>query len=398
MPRRLTASTAVLAALLAVSTVLPAHAATAIPSPLDDPLASVSMEALRVLPADPQASRPAAVYTIVDDRDIAFPVAATPSPGTEGSPYDLRTAAPLAAVADVVRGRTGLVRCSQVDAAPGSIPAVFAPLCRAASAAETTWRDGRSLGVPIWYARDLDGGLVCITGTGAECLTSEPGIDPAAGADRWRVSAARCGSAAVGSPLMQACGRLQAALDDSGHRVAQRAHDRQYARMDRLFSLGLNDAKLGAEAALRDRIAAIEQRMQRANLQRTMCRLLALGSCTAETRDLKTVEAELTAVKNEHDARVGEAQAGLRARMAEDWHELHRTWAGEDPTGFAALLRVESKELSELKAAVEEYRRAADRDEQEFRELQRQWLQERSAIAEAEQIPLIGPMIRHVED
>ncbi|MDY0914159.1 hypothetical protein [Rathayibacter festucae] len=407
MPRRLTAPTAVLAALLAVSTVLPAHAATAIPSPLSDPLAGVAMEALRVLPADPQASRPAAVYTIVDDRDIAFPVAATPSPGTEGSAYDLRTAAPLAAVADVVRGRTGLVRCSQVDAAPDSIPAAFAPLCRAASAAETTWKDGRSLGVPIWYARDLDGELVCISGTGAECLTSEPGIDPAAGADRWRVSSARCSSAPAESPLMQACNRLRAALVDSGHRTAQRAHERQYARMDRLFSLGLNDARLGAEAALNGRIAALESRIRRAIVeQRSVCNplwmVLSLGItsvlCKAAGHDVETLEAERDAVKKEHDARVGEAQAALRARMAEDWHELHRTWAGEDPTGFAALLRVESKELSELKATEEEYRRAADSDEQEFRALQQQWLHERSVVGEAEKIPLIGPMIRHIED
>jgi hypothetical protein len=407
MPRRLTGPTAVLAALLAVCTALPAHAATPGPSPLDDPLVGVRMEELRVLPADPKVERPAAVYTIVDDRDIAFPVAATPQPGAEGSAYDLRTATPLAAVTDVARGRTALVRCSQVDAVPDSIATVFASLCRAASAAEMTWRDGRSLGVPIWYARDLDGGLVCITGTGTECLTSEPGVDPASGADRWRVSAARCSSAAAGSPLLQACGRLRAALDDSGHWIAQRAYDRQHARMDRLFSLGLNDAKLGAEAALRERIAAFEPRIHRAIAERrSACQpfLLALSLglsmvfCTAAGHDVETLEAQRNAVRNEYGARVAEAQATLRARMAEDWHELHRTWAGEDPTGYAALLRVESKELSELKASEEEYRRAADRDEETFRELQRQWLHEHSAIGEAEQIPLIGPLIRHIEE
>ncbi|QHC57329.1 hypothetical protein [Rathayibacter sp. VKM Ac-2760] len=407
MPRRLTGPIAVLAALLAVSTVLPAHAATTGPSPLNDPLVGVRMEELRVLPADPQVARPAAVYTIVDERDIAFPAAATPWTGAEGSAYDLRTATPLAAVADVVRGRTALVRCSQVDATPDSIPAVFASLCRAASAAETTWKDGSSLGVPIWYARDLDGGLVCITGTGTECLTSDPGVDPASGADRWRVSAARCSSATAGSPLQQTCDLLGRALADSGHRIAQQAHERQYARMDRLFSLGLNDAKLRAEAALHERIAALETRIHRAIAeQRSVCNplwmVLSLGitsvPCKAAGRDVETLEAELNDVRKEHDARVAEAQAALRARMAEDWHELHRTWAGEDPTGFAALIRVESKELSELKASEEEYRRAAESDEQAFRELQKQWLHEHSAIGEAEQIPLIGPLIRHVEE
>jgi hypothetical protein len=398
MPRRLTRPTAVLAALLVLGTAVPAQAVTTGSPPLDDPLASVSMEALRVLPSDPKVARPAAVYTIIADRDIAFPVAAMPQPGAKGPAYDLSTATPLAAVADVVRDRSALVLCSQVDAAPGSVPAVFASLCRAAGAAETTWKDGSPLGVPIWYGRDLDGGLVCITGTGAECLTSEPGVDPASGADRFRVSAARCSSATAGSPLKQTCDRLRTALDDSGHRIAQRAHDRQFARMDRLFSLGLTDAKLGAEAALQSRIDAFEPRIQRAKIQWGACRMLAASSCSAETHDVETIEAERDAVKNEHDARVGEAQAVLRARMAEDWHELHRTWAGEDPTGYAALLRVESKELSELKEAEEEYRRAADRDEQTFRELQRQWLHEHSAIAEAERIPLIGPLIRHIEE
>ncbi|MCJ1675404.1 hypothetical protein MT355_19240 [Rathayibacter sp. VKM Ac-2929] len=407
MSRRLIRPTALVAALLVLGTAVPAQAATTGPSPLDDPLVGVRMEELSVLPADPASSRPAAVYTIVDDRDLAFPVAVTPQPGAEGPAYDLRTATPLAAVADVVRGRTALVRCSQVAAAPDSLPTVFASLCKAAGAAEMTWKDGRSLGVPIWYARDLDGGLVCITGTGAECLTSEPGVDPASGADRWRVSAARCSSAAAGSPLLQACGRLRAALDDSGHRIAQRAYDRQHARMDRLFSLGLNDAKLGAEAALRARIAAFEPRILRAIAERrSACQpfwlALSLGLsmvfCKAAGHDVETLEAERNALQKEHGARVAEAQAALRVRMAEDWHELHRTWSGEDPTGYAALLRVESKELSELKAAEEEYRRAADSDEQTFRELQRQWLHERSAIGEAEQIPLIGPLIRHIEE
>ncbi|NQX05221.1 hypothetical protein HQQ82_10445 [Rathayibacter sp. VKM Ac-2856] len=406
MPRRRTLPTIALAALLAVSTALPAHAATTGPSPLDDPLAGVTTEALRVLPADPEAGRPAAVYTIVDERYIAFPVSAT-QPGGPGTAYDLLTAAPLSAVTDVARGRTALLPCSRVDDAPPSVPAVFATLCRAAGAAEMTWRDGRSLGVPIWYARDLDGELVCISGTGAECLTSEPGIDPAAGADRWRVSSARCSSAPAGSPLLLACGQLRTALNDSGHRIAQRAHERQYARMDRLFSLGPNDARVGAEAALSARVAEFAPRLNRAIAERrTACHpawmilniFVSIGLCTAAAQDVKTLEAERDAVTNERDARVGEAQAGLRARMAEDWHELHRTWAGEDPTGFAALLRVESKELSELKATEEEYRRAAESDEQEFLALQRQWLHERSVVGEAEKIPLIGPMIRHIED
>ncbi|MFJ4224219.1 hypothetical protein [Microbacterium sp. NPDC089695] len=362
-------------------------------------IASITTEQLQVLTEDLALSP--AVYTI-RRADFVFLTTIDPATGEK---------MPIASAEAIDWSTVALQRCSMVRPAvttpppragqPRPAAPDWARYCADARMAEFTWLDGAAMGVPVYYAHELDGRLVCISATGTECLRSAPGVDMNAQSDRLLVKTASCVSSEPAKALAEQCRLLRNALRSPQLAEADGSYARQLARMDRLFWQALNEATSRVERQMNytTRLAELTARAADAlKAQRSSCPSGKGNGICNRARDARVAaDEEVKAFTRERNDKVSAAQSGARLHMAEDWHRLHESWAASDDTHFAALMRVESKELAELKTIRDAYAQAAADDHAAYVALEEEWKRTRSGIEAAESIPLIGPLIRRIE-
>lgn len=201
------------------------------------------------------------------------------------------------------------------------------------------------------------------------------------------------------------CQQLRSVEVRLRQRSAQSLYERKIAHMDDLFDQYEDWAVANVEETgrYRSRIAELrDRRQQKLDDSEYACALAflppAAAACIALRTEAGDLLDELNALSQEADAKRESAKASVAQRRAQDWHRLHETWADTDATRFAALLRVESKELDELKQLKDAYDRTAEQQHEAYLKAVAQYEHDASALGVAEHLPLIGAEIKHIED
>ncbi len=123
--------------------------------------------------------------------------------------------------------------------------------------------------------------------------------------------------------------------------------------------------------------------------------LIACRIYKSQYNNLRNALNSLTAERND---KARKARLVVSKKRQEKWHKLHETWAKNDKSHFAVLLKEESETLAELKELNDIYEKKSEEEHAEYLEYIKKASPSEVLLEQAEDLPLIGPEIKHIVD